>query len=232
MKYLEAWLDQPDWMIHPMQAFTRHEDAVEYVELLAWNLSGETAIEYELFYVEGARDRYRDALEAVASIQEYTLAPIDDESFHVYVRQETRPETSAWRDAFLELELIVVPPIRFDENGLLGITIVGDGDDIQQLLADFPEEIAVTVVEIGAYDRRGGTLAGVLTERQLEAASAALEVGYYDVPRSGSLAAVAETLGIAESSASLLLRRAERSVFSTLLDRYSAPGRKASGAKE
>ena len=222
MKYLDLWLRQPDWMLHPMQAFIRSENAVRYEELLAWNLHTELGVEYGLFYVEGELDRYREALSEVESVREYSIAPIDDDSFHVYACEETRPETTSWRDAFTERDLLVVPPIRYDDEAVMGVTLVGDGEDIQCLLDDMPDEITVIVDEIGTYDRRGGTLIGGLTARQLEAVVAAFEVGYYDVPRRAPLSDVADTLGVAESSASLLLRRAERSVFSTLLARYGS----------
>jgi predicted DNA binding protein len=102
----------------------------------------------------------------------------------------------------------------------MGMTLVGDGSDIQSVLDGVPGEIDVTVNEIGSYDRRGGTLAGVLSDRQLQAINAALELGYYEVPRAGSLADVAAALDCAESTASQLLRRAERDIFSRVLERY------------
>lgn len=227
MRYLDAWLHQPDRLSHPMQRFIRRTDAVQYEELRAWNVDHEAGLEYELFYVEADRERYREALADVTSIREYSIAPIDDDTFHVYVCQETLPEIADWRRAFRDRELVVVPPIRFDADGAMGISVVGDGANIQQLLESMPDAIDVTVVEIGTYDRRGGSLAGALTDRQLEAVSTALDVGYYDVPRDAELSAVADGLGVAESSASVLLRRAERAVFSRLLDRYGGVPRRS-----
>lgn len=226
MKYLDARLILPDSMCHPMQRFVRHEDAVRYEELLAWTLHGEAGVEYELFYVEGDRERYREALEGVESIRRYTVAPIDDDAFHLYVCEEPIPEATAWRTAFEGRDLVVVPPIRFDERGRMGLTIVGDGEDLARLLEEIPDEIDVTVVEIGTYDRRGGTLAGALSGRQLEAVATAVAVGYYDVPRRASLADVADELEVAESSASLLLRRAERAVLTRLVDRRQGTARR------
>lgn len=223
MKYLDAWWHLPDPMCHPMQRFVRHGDAVRYEELRAWTLR-DSGLEFELFYVEGDRRRYEAALADVESVREYAIAPIDEDAFHVYARQETRPETTRWREAFADRELIVVPPVRFDERGAMGITVVGDGEDIQRTLAAVPDEIEVTVVEIGTYDRRGSSPAGALTDRQREALSVALEAGYYDVPRGADLAAVADELDVAEGSASVLLRRAERTVISGLLERYGSSG--------
>ncbi|WP_246998390.1 helix-turn-helix domain-containing protein [Halosolutus gelatinilyticus] len=86
-------------------------------------------------------------------------------------------------------------------------------DSIQDVLAD----VDVTINEIGSYDRHGGTDAGALTDRQLVAVETALSIGYYAVPREASLA---DALDCAESTASVLLRRAERDLFARVLDRY------------
>jgi len=69
-----------------------------------------------------------------------------------------------------------------------------------------PEEMDVEVVSAGAARRVRSTL----TERQQAAVKAAVACGYYAVPREGSLSDVAEGLDCAESTVSILLRRADR----------------------
>ncbi|WP_435345973.1 helix-turn-helix domain-containing protein [Haloarchaeobius sp. HRN-SO-5] len=220
MKYLDLRLHLPDRLLHPIQAFIREGDAVRYEEMLAWRVRPDEGIEYALYYVEADLERYRAAVRGVETVVDCRITPIDDDAAHVWVCEETRPETRAWRDAFADRQLIVVPPIRFDDEATMEMTIVGDGGDIHDTLENVPPAVDVTVDEIGTYDRRGGTLAGTLTDRQLAAASTALRLGYYEVPREGTLDDVAETLGCAESTASVLLRRAERDVISRVLTRY------------
>jgi len=220
VKYVDVRLRQPDSMLHPMQAFIRETDAVRYEEMRTWEVRPDEDVEYALFYVEADLARYRQAVGEVESVVEYRIAPIDDGSAHVWACQETTPETAAMRDAFADRRLVVVPPIRFDDDAAMELTIVGDGGDVQGMLDALPADVEVTVNEIGTYDRRGGTLAGALTDRQLDAVGTALRVGYYEVPRRGSLADVADALDVAESTASALLRRAERELFSRVLDRY------------
>lgn len=220
MKYLDVELRLPDRLLHPMAAFVRETAVVSYEELLAWTVRPDSGVEYELFYVEADPERYRKALRGIDSIVESRVAPIDDRSLHVWVCEETRPEVRAWRGAFEDRQLVVVPPIRFDADATMGMTVVGAGDDLQGLLGALPDEVGVTVREIGTYDRRGGTLAAGLTGRQLDAVRTALSLGYYEVPREASLGAVADALSCAESTASVLLRRAERSVLSGVLSRY------------
>lgn len=209
MKYLDVRLYQPDRMLHPMQEFIRYEDAVQYEELLTWNLIPDAPIEYELFYVEADEERYRAAIDAVESVCEYTITPIDADSFYVYACQETRPEDTRWRGAFAELNLVVVPPISYDEEAAMRITIVGVSEDLRVLLENLPDEVETTINGVGEYDRRRGTLAGGLTDRQYETVEVAADLGYYDVPRNASLAEVASELSCAESTASTHLRKAE-----------------------
>ncbi|KDE58167.1 bacterio-opsin activator [Halostagnicola sp. A56] len=220
MKYLDVRLSQPDWMLHPMQRFIREEEAVRYEELRTWNIAGrEDDLEYELFYAEADRDSYEAAIDAVDSVRWYDLTPIDDDSFYVYICQETREEDVRWREAFAALDLVVVPPVVYDADAAFYMTIVGAGEDLKAMLKGLPDEIDVTVRAIGEYDRRHAPLGGDLTERQLEAVSAAVDVGYFAVPREAGLEAVATELDCASSTAGTLLQRAETSVMRRLVRR-------------
>lgn len=219
MKYLDAWLRQPEWMMHPMQEFARNSDAVRYEELQAWNVVGsEFGVEHELFYVDAERDPYEAKLRSVDSVRWYDLTPIDDDSFYVFVCQETREEDAAWREALAVRDLLVVPPVVYDSGGEFRITVVGEGEDIQTMLDELPEEIQVTVETIGEYDRRHTPVAGELTDRQLEAVSAAVAEGFYEVPRTGSVDDVASELDCATSTAATLLQKAEASVIERVVD--------------
>lgn len=220
MKYLDCEIRLPDELLHPMASFVRETDAVSYEEMLAWNVRPSAGIEQVLFYVEADIERYQTRVEAVEPVVTYRIEPIDESSLHVWAREEIRPEDEAWREAFAGRQLVVVPPIQFDADAAMRMTVVGDSGDMQDVLSELPPSVDVTVHEIGTYDRRGGTLAGTLTDRQLEAIGTARAVGYYEVPRTAALADVAAALDCAESTASVLLRRAEREVFSQVLDRY------------
>lgn len=200
-----------------MRSFLRESDALERGELRAWNTSPEN-VEYALFYFEGDPDRYRARIERVDSIRSYAVTPIDDRSFYVFVEQETREAERRLRAAFARRRLVVDPPIVYDDRGM-AITVVGEGADIQAMLDDLPDGMAATIEEVGEYDRRHPTVAAALTDRQLEAVEAAVELGYYAVPRSGSLDEVAAVLGCAPSTASTHLRKAERSVLTQLIRR-------------
>ncbi len=212
-------------MLHPMQRLIRDEDVVVRDELRTWNFATGGAVEYALFYVEVTDyERYVAELESVDSIREYAITEVDRDgervSFYLYVCQEPREADLLFRRAFTALNLVVVPPIVYDEEAAMRVQIVGAGADLGRLLENVPDEIETTVHEIGAYDHRYGSLAGVLTDRQYEALAVAVGCGYYDVPRTGSLADVAEALECATSTVSDHLRKAEAAVVRRAVDRH------------
>ncbi|MFB6361706.1 MAG: helix-turn-helix domain-containing protein [Halobacteriales archaeon] len=215
MQYVDLTIELPRSMQHPMERFLRTEGAVDREELITWNLTPEGA-EYALFRVEGDISQYRARIGEVESVVEYTLTAVDDGSFYAYVCQETRQADEQLRAAFARRNLVVVPPISYDDRGM-HLTVVGAGSDLTAMVEDVPEPIAVTVESVGDYDRYHGTPVADLTERQLEAVKAAVERGYYAVPREAPLETVADALGCAPSTASTLLRKAEQAVLTRLI---------------
>lgn len=215
MQYVDLRVDLPAALRHPMETFLRTSDALTRGELLAWNLTPDDA-EYALFYFEGDVERYRARVDRVASVRAYTLTPIDDASFYAYIESAPRAADRAWRSAFARRNLVVVPPVSYDADGMV-LTVVGAAADLRAMLEALPAGIETAVLEAGAYDRRHGTLGASLTDRQFEAVATAVELGYYDVPRSASVAAVASALGCAPSTASVHLRKAERRVLSRVV---------------
>lgn len=215
MQFVDLVLDMPTSMQHPMERFLRETDAVQREELITWNLTTD-GVEYALFHVEGDLERYRERIDRVDSVLECNLAPVDDGRFYAYVCQATREADERLRTAFARRNLVIVPPIRYDRSGM-HLTVVGAGDDLTALVDAIPDRIEVTVESVGDYDRRHGTPAAALTDRQLEAVEVALDVGYYAVPREAALTDVAAALDCASSTASTLLRKAERAVMTQLV---------------
>jgi len=67
------------------------------------------------------------------------------------------------------------------------------------------------------YGESGGAERDSLTDAQREALGLALDAGYLDVPRTATLSAVADELGVSEQSASERLRRATRNLAADAL---------------
>ncbi|MFC6823796.1 helix-turn-helix domain-containing protein [Halopelagius fulvigenes] len=201
-----------------MQDFLITSDTMNRAELYAWNLSRED-VQFALFYINGDIDTYHGRINDVDSIQWCELTPINENCFYSYVCQEYTESETAFFQAFAELSLVVVPPLVYSAEGWLDVTIVGRDEALSKLVDALERRagIEVDVREIGTYDRRLGTVIGCLTERQLDAMETATEIGYYSVPRQASLSAVAAELGVANSTASELLRRGESRLMSRLI---------------
>lgn len=223
MRYLRAELDQPEWMRHPMQEFLANSEDMEREELLAWNHSRED-VQFALFYVVGDIDAYREQIDAVEPIRFYELTVVDESSFYSYVCQEYTEADEAFLEGFAQLDLVVIPPLVWDDDGLLELTIVGPGEGLTAVVDSLQtqSDIGVEVLEISEYDRRHGSVTGGLTDRQYRALETAATLGYFAVPRSASLADVASALGVAESTASELLRRGQANLMDRLFDRSAA----------
>jgi hypothetical protein len=218
MKFLRVTLRLAPPIRHPMQEFVADSDAVEREEMWAWTMV-EADVDRLLFYVVGETEPYARAIRDLDSILEVDITPAGPDGFYAYVVQRPREPELGFRDAFVGFDVVVVPPVVYGSDGDARLTIVGDPGALQGVVDALPESVVVEVERIGEYDHHRVALAGSLTDRQREAVRVAVEAGYYAVPREADLAAVAAELGVAESTASTLLRRAEAAVMERVATR-------------
>jgi hypothetical protein len=138
------------------------------------------------------------------------------ETVSVYVHFE--PTETA--EALLELrrahELVVRTPIRWLADGRLEVTAVGDEATLQSAVGGLPSAVGVELVELRAYEPDADRPETLLTDRQLEVLDAALAVGYYEEPRRGTQADVADAVGLAPATVGEHLRRIEGTVLRSL----------------
>lgn len=84
-------------------------------------------------------------------------------------------------------------------------------------LHDRLQEITLGFIET-VREYRPWSSPAVLTDRQQEALTAAVAVGYYEIPREGAVADVADAIDCSHSTAGELLRKAERTVLTAVID--------------
>ncbi|WP_435073400.1 helix-turn-helix domain-containing protein [Halorubrum sp. HHNYT27] len=95
------------------------------------------------------------------------------------------------------------------EDGVAAVEVTGEHERVAEMgrrLSDLGLRFEVERV------RQRVDPARLLTDRQRELLLAAVDLGYYDVPRRATLTAVAEHVGIAKSTCSETLHRVERTV--------------------
>jgi predicted DNA binding protein len=139
-----------------------------------------------------------------------------DGGVYAHVHFEPNEMTGALLDLRRSHELVVRTPIRWRSNDRIEISAVGDDRTLQQAVAELPEEFGVELVEIGEYDPANERPEALLTDRQLEVLDAALEVGYYEEPRQGTQADVAEVVDLAPATVGEHLRRIEGKVLRSI----------------
>ncbi|WP_363465129.1 helix-turn-helix domain-containing protein [Halogeometricum borinquense] len=212
MRYLQLRLHLPSEVRHPMHQFLSEQELIRRAYLRHWNFSDPSAVT-TLFHVVGdvaeGSDEYIDALDAVDTIVEYDITPVDDRSFYVYVTEATNGIARELRTLLTDTDLLVVPPIVYGPDGEMQLEIAGHDSELQALVAGLPSHVSVSVDRLGEYDAHRESSVAALTERQREVVSVAREIGYYDVPRNAGVRDVADRLDCSKSTAANHLRKAE-----------------------
>ncbi|MFB6101089.1 MAG: helix-turn-helix domain-containing protein [Haloplanus sp.] len=212
MQYLRLRIDHTDETIHPMHAFEVNHERIEWAELRHWNtVFGETNA--QVFRVRGDPAVFREQLATRDATVAYSVTEAVDGVFHCCVRDRMTAADRRYLDAFARGTLVVIPPIRFNPDGTTDLTLVGTADDLDAAVDALPDGMRATVRSVGPYRRRVGSPAARLTDRQREAVAAAVERGYYDSPREGTVTEVADDLGVAPGTAAEHLRKAEKAVM-------------------
>lgn len=218
MQSTDLTLRLPEWM---QLSVPRPDSELDFhrEELLSWHVDSESERVRFLSLIVGDPEKIRAAATDLAVVHRFELMPIDDDTFYAYAVMDTRAADETLLDVLDESSLVIVPPLVYTGRERIHVTVLGESDALSGLLARFPDDIGIEVQRVSDHQRRAETLAGRLTMRQFEAMETARELGYYDVPRSGSLAEVAAALECSESAASTLLRTVESKLVDAALRR-------------
>ena len=203
--------------IHPMYDLWANAPFVERSRALQWNFTGDAL--GILHYAEGDAEAFEEAVAEVPQVLGYELEPAGEDAFYVYIRDAT---TDALGDLFGPVTsggVVVVPPIVYHENGTVELSVFGPDAEIQAAVEQIPDPVEITVLQVGGLAGTEVAAESRLTDRQREAVETALDLGYYDVPRTASHGDVAAALECAPSTAAEHLRKAESSVLRSVFRR-------------
>lgn len=104
-----------------------------------------------------------------------------------------------------------------DENGGFILRLIGTREAFsKELDGSAPERSPVRLQRLGEYDGPS-VITDRLTRRQREVVETAYDLGYYEVPREVTAAAVAERLNLDRSTVTEHLQRAERRLVAAAL---------------
>ena len=188
---------------------------VERATALQWNYTDDAFA--VLHHVEGDVEAFDAAVADVGPVVDYELAPAGDDAFYAYVLDET---TTAFRALFEPLSLgglVVVPPVVYRADGRVAMSVFGPGDVLQAAVEAADPPLELRIERVGGLTAAAPMAEASLSDRQREALDAALELGYYDVPRSANQADVAVALDCAPSTAAEHLRKGEATLLRSVL---------------
>ncbi|MFC4551272.1 MULTISPECIES: helix-turn-helix domain-containing protein [Halorussus] len=217
MRRLRVTFYASDVEVHPLHTLLAERAYVESAQMVHWNAAGETLT--HVFRVEGDRERFAAELAEMPEVCSFDLTPVEGERFYAYVRAETTPLQREMFRTYEEGGLVVTSPLQHTDGGGVSFDVVGTPAALQAAFESAPDGVRVDVERVGGSGADGADAAlGALSPRQREAVAAALELGYYDVPRTASSEAVAERLDCAPSTAAEHLRKAESNVLRALFE--------------
>lgn len=113
----------------------------------------------------------------------------------------------------------IEPPIVI-QNGVANVEVRAPHDRLS-MLGDQLERFGLTFTVDAIHDESDPK--EFLSERQRELLLEAVDRGYYDTPRECSLTELAEGVGLAKSTTSEILHRAEETIIRRFVDRHLRP---------
>jgi predicted DNA binding protein len=191
-------------------------ECVERATAMHWNYSGdELGI---MQFVEGDPDAFRDAVEEVSEVVDYELTVAGTDAFYVYIRDATNRRLRELFDLLDRSPVVVIPPVEYSPDGSVSYSVFGPSSAIQSVVEEIPEPIRVTVTGVGSIAAVPSAVETTLSDRQRQAIDAAVDLGYYDIPRTATHDDVAGAMGCAPSTAAEHLQKAESKLLRSVVD--------------
>lgn len=215
MRYYRYVLEPETGYLHPAEADILPEiDAERETVLHISLLSDRDGV--VIYGFEGSPEGCEKHLERHPAVVEGEVFNADDGGFNLYVRFEPGSPVTNLLEIADDNGLILDTPFDVTEDGGIEVTTVGKNDRVQDALPSFMRitgQDATILEQVGEYSPDEPEISRGLTDRQREVVEAAVEVGYYDNPRTATHEDVAEELDCTASTAGEHLRKAEAKVM-------------------
>lgn len=182
---------------------------VDQARLLEWNASTEDALT-ALYAVSGDADAFAEVVGDSTVVVDFELTRVADDFFYVLVvgRPSEAPLFRRVIDSISRMGLIVATPVVY-RDGMAHFRLVGKSEVLQSMIDAIPPGFEVDVQELGTFPDETTAPTTTLSERQREAVTTAVDLGYYESPRRATHADIAEFLDCAPNTATEHLQRAE-----------------------
>jgi hypothetical protein len=208
-------VDYPPALTHPLHRRLGRTPGVSRMELLVW---GPTDDVTALSWFDADADTVRALFGAVETVTAVDLVE-DDAGTYAFTRQTDYEFADALLEVVGDAEAAFLPPVTFLDAGEARFEAAGRPAALGEFHDRLRDLVDVRIARVREFRREAA--AADLTARQRAALSAGVAVGYYDVPRTGSVDDVAAELDCARSTAAEHLRKAESAVVADHVRRRS-----------
>nr|WP_244256764.1 helix-turn-helix domain-containing protein [Halomicrobium sp. IBSBa] len=215
MKRIQFSVTYPDRLRHPLQRHLEDDEALTRAELLLWS---PTADATTLCWFDGEPAAAERAVATIDSIETANHVR-DGDGTYVFLQQDGFEFPDVVLDLIADAAVIFRPPVVFRDDGTISFEAVGE----TSALSAFHDALAsvgdLAIERVRSFDR--ASRPSQLTDRQRAAIEAAVAVGYYEIPREGTIEDVAARLDCATSTAGELVRKAEAAVVEGVVEGQS-----------
>ncbi|EMA65004.1 Bacterio-opsin activator HTH domain protein [Halorubrum kocurii JCM 14978] len=207
MKRVQFSAAYPERLVHPLHRRVIEPGPVARAELLTWS---PTADATTLLWCDADPAATRSVVRAVDSLVDSELVE-DGAGTYAFLRQDGYEFAPAVLDAIAAAGVVFLPPVVFSASGDVRFEAVGEAAALGAFHEALGDLADVTIERAQEFERTASP--SRLTDRQRAALEAAVEAGYYEVPRDGTTADVAAALDCSTSTAGELVRKAEAAVI-------------------
>ena len=168
-----------------------------------------------MYSVRGDLGRVAEILESQADVLAYDVS--GEREGLAYVHFQPTDLVERLMSIPQNNEIVLQMPVDCIEGGGVRPTLVGDDETIRRVVDAIPDSLTVSLEGIGDYHPETEELFSALTPRQQELLEAAVEMGYYEVPRRTTHEEIAEVVGVSAGTVGEHLRKVEGKVLSALV---------------
>lgn len=215
MRYFDFTLTPEDGTIHPVDAVIADSEASREALMHVNALGDGTGV--LLYRLRGDPETVVENIEGHDDVIAHDLLDVQEETFHVYLHVLPGEPAGSLMALAQKYALMIDTPLEFTDRGGLRTTVVGTHEMLRQALAEVPDDVQISVEQVGQYSPDRRDMLSMLTDRQLEVFETAVELGYYEIPRRATHEDIADALECAPSTVDEHLRKAESRVLSTLV---------------
>ncbi|MFC6784714.1 helix-turn-helix domain-containing protein [Halobaculum halobium] len=207
MKRIRFSVTYPDRLVHPFHRRIIDGGPLSRAELLMWS---PTADATTLFWCDGGKNATAAAVAGIDSLLDTHFVESADGTY-AFLRQDSYEFPAVLLDAIAAARVIFLTPVVFLDSGNIRFDAVGESTALSEFHDRLSTHGDLAIELVQEFERQ--TRSSRITDRQDSALEAAVSVGYYEVPRDGTIADIAAVLDCSTSTAGELVRKAEASVI-------------------